>query len=225
MSKISKKTEFKCGFCGKIYKSYPAYATHQEVCVMRHRANDSDTPNFRLAHELWIHSFVGCRKKIDQYYFLTHKDYSFFYNFARFCIENKVNNPKEYMDWCIKERIKLPNWISDKTHEEYIKYMVIKEDPVTAVMRSIEFIKSLECDDYFLKTEVGTILTHIHMGRISPWFVLLHNDGKDGLFKKATSEQKHYFNKLINTTVWNVLIKKNIDVCESIRIVLKNERF
>src|SRR5882672_7787576 len=111
MPKISKTLKFKCEYCSRTFQQFLKLSEHTNNCEFGKRINMQNTSEGRLAHKLWSLSFKNTsRKKYDYNVFIAHRDFKFFINLATFCYKVNALNSEKYMDWCIKEKIKLKLW-------------------------------------------------------------------------------------------------------------------
>jgi hypothetical protein len=224
MSKVSKKTKFKCEHCNREFLKFSALSDHSNTCDIGIRKKEEHTKQAMLAHGLWSLSFKGTRRKNYSYdTFINHRDYKFFAKFSEFCINVKVISPEKYMDWCIKERMKLKSWTDELVYSRFVKYYLVHEDPIDAVLRSINYIKSTLVDDYFNGVSPGLFLMAIEMGRISPWLYLLYWDS-NAIVKKMSEEQIKRLYILIDSNIWSILLKRHKIVCEEIKKTLGKEK-
>ena len=223
MPKVSLKPKFKCEYCTKSFKTFIGLSEHSQLCEIGNRAKLQNTEEGRLAHKLWCISFKSTsRKKYDYGVFIKHRDYKFFFEFASFCCKVKALDPEKYMDWCIKERIKSKLWISEGVYERFVKNFLVHEDPVEAVIRSINYIKNLNKPAYFKTVLPGSFLTAVEVGRISPWLYLLYWDS-NAILNRMTSDHLNLLNKVIDPNIWSMMQRRHKDICEEIKKTLKKE--
>jgi hypothetical protein len=223
MSKVSKKIKFKCDFCKRDFEKFSKLSEHSQTCEIGKRKKIEKTEEGQIAYRLWCLSFKDTkRKNFDYDIFINHRDYNLFARLATFCIKINVIDPENYMSWCIAERIKIKTWVSELTYEKYIKYFLTHEDPVDAVIRSINYIKSQNIPNYFGTVLPGTFLMAIEMGRISPWLYLLYWHAND-MLKRMNTEQINRLNYLIDQSVWAMLQRRHKNICPEIKNTLKKE--
>ena len=230
MSKASKKqskTTYRCQHCRKVFQSYGVFSAHALRCNVKTKLDTENTPTGQLAHKLWTISFKHTnRKKFDYAIFCDHRDYNFFTNLAAFCIRIGVLNPEEYMAWCIAEHAKLKEWATERLYERFVKYYVLHEDPVAAVIRSINFIdrikKESKMTSFFTSVSPGTFLNMIEMGRVSPWLLLLYKHARK-TNARMNEGQNTRFKEIVDPSVWSVLMKRHYETCKKIQVTLNNE--
>lgn len=227
MSKVLKKPKFTCEHCNRSFQQFFRLTEHNDTCEIGIRYKTKNTKQGMLAHNLWCISFKNtARKKYDYDVFIRHRDYKFFMDLSEFCCHINVINPEKYMDWCIKSRIKTKLWTSENNYDSFIKHYIVHEDPVDAVIRSINYIKNYSKDNningYFKNISPGVFLTAIEVGRISPWVYLLYWGSAD-ILKRMNDEQKNRINILIEPSIWSMKQRMNKDICEEIKKTLKKE--
>jgi hypothetical protein len=223
MSRVSKKPKFKCEHCARVFQTFFGLSEHSQLCEFGRRAKLQDTEEGRLAHKLWCISFKSTfRKKFEYSVFIKHREYKSFFELAVFCCKINVLDAEKYMDWCIKERIKTKLWVSEGVYERFIKNFLIHEDPVDAVIRSINYIKNLNRPAYFKTVLPGSFLTAVEVGRISPWLYLLYWDS-NAILTRMTKDHLSLLNKVIDPSVWSMMQRRHKNVCEEIKKTLKKE--
>jgi len=223
MSKVSQKLKFKCEHCARVFQTFTGLSDHALICEFAKRANLQDTKEGQLAHKLWCISFKTTpRKKFDYSVFIKHREYKLFFEFAAFCCKVNALDAEKYMDWCIKERIKSKLWISEGVYSRFVKNFLIHEDPVDAVIRSIDFIKKSGTPNYFGTVHPGTFITLVEVGRISPWLYLLYWNS-NVILKRMNADQLNYFNTVVDQSIWSMLQRRHKNICEEIKKTLKKE--
>jgi len=221
--KAFKKLKFNCEHCKRSFTRFVALSDHLQRCELKKRGELKNTSEGILAHKLWCVSFKGtARKKYDFIDFIKHRDFKFFIGFATFCCKVNAIEPEKYMDWCIKERIKMKLWTGEYNYSKFVKHYLIHEDPVEAVIRSIDFIKNNGVSNYFGSVSPGTFINLVEVGRISPWLYLLYW-GAPVILKRMNTDQLNYFNTVVDHSIWSMLQRRHRDICEEIKKTLKKE--
>ena len=225
MPKVSKNNTNKhfCNFCSKKFKFISGLIKHSSICVPRQRYDCKDSKESLLAHKLWIESYnKSSRKTFDFLTFCQHKEYDIFSNLSVFCLKLSINDPVDYINWCLKERFRPAEWVLETTYERYVRYVLVHEDPVHAVERSLEYIKRNHNQNskvFFETVGGGVFLNILEMGRVSPWFVLLSKDA-DRIFNRLNNEQLDRYKELVNNNIWSILKKKHSEICQQLQQVL-----
>ena len=223
MQKVSKKPKFKCEFCSRVFQQFFRLSEHTQNCEFYKRTSTQHTEEGITAHKLWSITFKDtARKKYDYATFIKHREYKFFMDFAAFCCKINVLDAEKYMDWCIKERIKPKLWSSEFTYERFVKHFLIHEEPVDAVLRSVNFINHQNIDNFFATVHPGTFLTNIETGRISPWLYLLYWDS-NAILSRMNEDHKKRLQMIINPSAWSMRQQLNKDICDEIKKTLKKE--
>lgn len=224
---MKKNNSYKCQYCKKNCKTFRVFSLHSATCVIKDRIELCDTPNSILGHKLWCESFKGTsRKDFSFATFCNHSDYHFFMNLANFCENIHAISSIDYMNWCIKEKLKFKFWTTDSAYIKFVKHFILHEDPVSAVIRSLQYIenikKSFLIKEYFAVISPGVFLNSIEMGRISPWLLLLSNQTYK-ILGRLSKEQRCKYDFLVDKSIWSILEKRYINECFEIQSVLKNE--
>jgi hypothetical protein len=223
MSKVLKKPKFKCEHCARIFQTFIGLSEHTHLCEFGRRSKLQNTEDGLLAHKLWCISFKSTmRKKYEYSVFIKHREYKFFFSFAEFCNKVKVLDAEEYMNWCIKERIRSKQWVSECVYEKFVRHFLVHEDPIDAVIRSINYIKGLQRPSYFKTIMPGTFLTTLEVGKISPWLYLLYWDS-NAILIRMNEDHLKLLNKIVDPSIWSMMQRRHKDVCDEIKKTLKRE--
>lgn len=208
------KNTYTCFGCNKTFKTYRNLCNHEIQCDLLKKANVKQDDDI-IAHQLWVISFKGTnRKNFDFTTFYSHRDYNFFKKIAEHYISLKLINNGIYIDfflWCMERKIKASEWVSDALYTDFIKQFQTKENPITAIIRSLEFIiTKYDTAAFFADIQPGTFLTMIDMGRISPWFIYVCFEKiQHTVVKKMNSEQLQKFDQILNNSTWTILINRH----------------
>ena len=227
MQKASTKKSKKiiCSFCDKKFKLQNRLDKHITSCTAKERLDNKDTPTSRLAHKLWSETFKNTgRKKYDFKTFSEHKDYTFFIKFSLFCLDLRIHDPSHYMLWCIDSRLKFIFWTEEATYEKFIKYFLVHEKPLDAVIRSITYMvenTGVNAETFFDSVKPGVIINMLEMGRISPWIIILSPTYEWKLIRRCSQDQVNRYNNTFDKKIWQILKKKYASSCIEIEQALK----
>lgn len=216
----SPKSDFGCTFCSKKFSSLTKLINHSSSCKIGLKIIEQDTELGKLAYSLWVESFKNTnRKNFSFSIFCSHRDYKFFIELANFCLENNVNAPNLYMEYCITHKKKFQVWKTLINYLEYCKHQSVYEKPILGIDRSKKYLSEKNINIKMLQP--GDFLNLIEMYRISPWFCLYNKDIQK-LMLKLSIEQLNIYNKTVNKNVWTVLKNKYITEHDSL-VKLANE--
>ena len=129
---------FECQYCQKKFKGEKTLMVH--VCEPKRRYMNKNEKYSRLAFYAFNRFYemtqaVG--KPIEFDMFAKSKFYLGFTKFGKHIININAINPEEYIDFVIRNSVKLNKWTSDSVYETYIQELNRKESADRAVERSI----------------------------------------------------------------------------------------
>lgn len=218
MAATKKKTKekekpFQCEFCSRGFVREKSLINH--FCEQKRRWFNKDEKHVRLGFQAWLRWYELCgtsaKPKNKTYQeFMKSRYYSAFVKFGRHIVDTNLVNPKEFIDFVIKNSIKLDDWCKNSVYEYYIRQLSRKEDVTEAMERQLLLMEQWAKEtgenwyDFFRKIEPSLALKWIRTGRISPW-TLLNAESANELFDRMTDEQIMLIDKYIETAWW----KKN----------------
>ena len=136
----------------------------------------------------------------------------------------QVLNIPRYIDWLLKEQVKIDLWNKDTTYNKFLIHYLKVEDPIDAVARSIETtIKLTETEDtasdYFRVTHPNKICHQIALGRISPWALYQSNSGVDFL-SEINTDQERMIIPYIDPTAWAIKFIRDPKTASEIKEIM-----
>lgn len=208
---------FKCEFCKREFSKERILINH--LCEQKRRWLNRDEQYVRLGFQAWLkwYELSGThRNKKNRGYrdFMESKYYTAFTKFGRHLATTKLVNPTHFIEFVIKNGIKLDDWCKDSVYEFYVKDVCKREDISTALERLVGLMEkwAVENDenwvDFFKKVEPALALRWIRTGRISPWIIFNASTVSD-LFDRMSDEQLVLIDKFIETPFWKLKMKRN----------------
>jgi hypothetical protein len=189
---------------------------------------DKDKQGNRLGFQSWIEFYKknSASKKQKTYEeFIRSAYYIAFVKFGSYCVDVNVLNVSRYIDWLLKNQIKIDSWCQDTNYTKFlIEYLRI-EDPLDAVARSIETtINMAEVDrilskDYLRYGNSNKICYAITTGKLSPWILYHSASGKEFLDKLDESQIKMVIDYL-NPELWAIKFKREPEKVDEIKSLL-----
>jgi len=189
---------------------------------------DKDKQGNRLGFQSWIEFYKknSTSKKQKTYEeFIRSAYYTAFVKFGSYCVDVNVLNVSRYIDWLLKNQIKIDAWCQDTNYTKFlIEYLRI-EDPLDAVARSIETtINMAEVDrilskDYLRYGNSNKICYAITTGKLSPWILYHSNSGKEFLDKLDESQIKMVIDYL-NPELWAIKFKREPEKVDEVKSLL-----
>jgi hypothetical protein len=224
-------TALSCGYCGRVFKRESTIQSH--TCENKRRWLEKDRPGNRIAFSAFsrFYKFNTNTKKPK-----THDDYikSTYYlafsKFGSYCADSGVINVDRYVDWLLRNQIKITDWPSDNHYQRYLTEYLRQEDALSAVARSIECLIKL-CEgstmmpcDYLRWGNSNRICHEITAGRISPWLLYNSNSGREFL-DGLNGDQVRVVFDYINPELWALQFKRMPDVAEDVKSLLSRGGF
>jgi len=197
-----------CKFCERTFKSEQTLAKH--MCTKKQRMADKDTIGAQLGYRVFqrFYELSTTGKKPKSFMdFIESQYYIAFVKFGRHLVALNPIDSNDFVDYVIKNAIKLSDWQKDKVYSDYLRIHMEKEPVDRAVERSIiemgEWSKNsnMPLSDFF--THINTIeaVFLIKSGRISPW-VLYLSDSSSKLLADFTEEQLALVKEVIDPRAW-----------------------
>lgn len=202
---------YQCEFCERSFVREKSLINH--LCEQKRRWFMKDEPHARIGFHSWLRwyelSSTNAQRKRKRTYeeFMKSRYFIAFVKFGQHVVDTGLINPDQFIDFVIKNSIRLDDWCKSAVYEYYIKQYVRKENVTEAMERVILLMEDWsiktgeEWYDFFRKVEPAEALTLIRTGKISPW-VLLNVDSSNNLLDRMTDEQLLLVDKYIGVSWW-----------------------
>lgn len=200
-----------CQFCGVLFARERTLFSHS--CERKRRHFQRDDRWVKLAFSIFERSYrllrLGQSRRTALGYddFADSQFYSAFVRFARYLAEQEVANVEQFVDWLIKEDVKLDDWCRPEVYERYLKHVVETEHVAIAVERNVLFMERWADEtgrpytDFFRVISPGEALLWLKSARISPWLLFLSESGGD-LIARMTPEQQALLDRTVDVAKW-----------------------
>lgn len=205
---------YECKFCKKSFGSEKTLITH--LCEPKRRWENRKEKNVQLAFRCFQHFWriTSTNMKSEKTYddFMNSKYYLAFVKFANYVMGVYVANVENYVEWLLKQRIRIDKWATDETYESYIKDFNVRESVERAVERTILSIKDWSRENnkdwtsFFNEVSKPRLIHMIRSGKISPWILYNSNGGINAL-DSLNNEQMLMIEDYISPIAW----KKRFD--------------
>jgi hypothetical protein len=146
--------------------------------------------------------------------------------FGNHLINLNVLEPNKFIDYVIKNNLRLNNWTHDIVYENYITELLKSEAPESALARNIELMQKWSQQsgepwyDFFRKVSPMQAVAWIQAGRISPW-VLYNADSAEILIDRCGPEQISMIQKYAKIPQWKIRFNQNKESADWIRVTLR----
>ena len=199
---------FVCEYCKKEFVRESSIEVH--MCEPKRRRMAKDEPGVRLGFLAYIKFYEQAQgsAKLKTYDdFCDSSYYLAFVKFGRYCVNTKVINPAQFMNWLLKNQKKIDRWCSDQLYTEYLLWYLTIEAVDDALARAIEYSidwaekSEHPAHDCVRYGNANAVCYAITTGRLSPWVIYNSESGMEFL-NSASSEQIAMIWPYINSDVW-----------------------
>ena len=130
---------FVCEYCKKSFVRETSLEVH--MCEPKRRRLNRDDPGVRIGFQAYIKFYEQAQgsAKLKTYEdFCESSYYLAFTKFGRYCVDVKVINPTQFMNWLLKNQKKIDRWTSDAFYTEYLTWYLTIEAVDDALARAME---------------------------------------------------------------------------------------
>ena len=218
-----------CRFCNKKFVRETAFFSH--ACEKRKRWNAQDTRPAKIGFMAWLDfmkSISAVNRNAEHTYedFIHSRLYTAFVKFGDHMTQLNAVEPQGFINFLIKNNIKVKDWVKDYPYETYIRNKIAKETPNEAIERSLFLAEEWALDNdssmekFFEEIDTARALYWITTGKISPWFIMASSKASR-LLSRFTPEQAQMMNKYIDTALWKIKVSKYRKDFDNIKSVLR----
>lgn len=221
-----KPLKYGCEFCKREFARESTIAKH--ICEYKHRWLEKDRRGNQIGFQAWMqfyHKNTASRKHNTYEEFIRSAYYIAFARFGTFCVDINALNISRFVDWLLKNQIKIDAWCSDQTYTRYLIEYLRHEDPLDAIARSIETTiekaekEGIRSCDYLRYGNLNSICYQITLGKISPW-MLYHSDSGSRFLDTLNSDHVKIVIDYINPEQWALKFKKNPNDVKTVKEIL-----
>ena len=218
---------FVCEYCKKEFVRESSIEVH--MCEPKRRRMAKDEPGVRLGFLAYIKFYEQAQgsAKLKTYDdFCDSSYYLAFVKFGRYCVNTKVINPAQFMNWLLKNQKKIDRWCSDQLYTEYLLWYLTIEAVDDALARAIEYSidwaekSEHPAHDCVRYGNANAVCYAITTGRLSPWVIYNSESGVEFL-NSASSEQIAMIWPYINSDVWQKKFSDYLADQEYVKDILK----
>ena len=220
---------YTCEFCMSGFVREKTLVSH--ACEPKRRWLNRDQIGNRLGFQSWLQFYAknSMSKTKNKTYeeFIKNSFYTSFVKFGSYCSEVNVLNVSRYVDWLLKENVKITDWTSDKVYTIFLYDYLRKEDPFDAIHRSVEHCVVLAEDENIQPNDVlryanpNKVCYAITTGKISPWLLYCSQSGSKFLDTLNSDQVKIVF-EYINPEYWAAKFKGNNELTQKIKDTLND---
>jgi len=158
--------------------------------------------------------------------FMSTNYYIAFVKFGKHILNIQAIDPDRFVDFVLKNGVKLDNWCDDRTYEIYLHEWYRKQPPDKSMEQTVLLMQqwAREHDevwtDFFKKVSSNIAVHYIMSGRLSPWMLYHSNEAKE-LFVRMDAEQMAKVEKNLNATFWKSKFAIQKDDVKFVKRVIK----
>jgi hypothetical protein len=222
-----KEPKFSCEFCNRKFLKETTILSH--ICEYKQRWLNKDLKGNRLGFQSWLQFYnkhtISKKQKTYQE-FIKSAYYTAFVKFGNYSVDINALNVSRYVDWLLKNQIKIDTWCSDTMYNRYLCEYLRTEDPLDAVARSIEISiekakdEGILSKDYLRYGNSNKICYLITTGKISPWMLYQSESGTNFLDKLHPDQVKMIID-YINPEQWALKFKRSSENVSQVKQLLK----
>jgi hypothetical protein len=199
---------YTCQYCKKDFQKETSLAVH--LCEPKRRMQERSERGVELGYQAYLRFYEmtqGSAKLKTYEQFAESPYYRAFVKFGRYCVNTRTVNPKQFLEWLLKNNKKIDRWASDQLYTEYLLTYLQIENVNDAMARAIEFgIEWAEkhtaaANDCLRYGNNNAMCYAVTAGRISPWIIYNCDSGQKFL-SELDSTQIAMIWPYIDSDVW-----------------------
>lgn len=223
----ARKKQHKCKYCKRAFSKEETLVSH--MCTKKKRFADKDSIGPRVGFRVFQRYYeltTSSKKPKTLESFIDSRMYMDFAKFGRYLADLDPINTDMFIDFIIKNGVKLRDWRTDFVYESYLEDLMRKEPPEKGLERTIVFLSKWaeenngEFQNFFREVSTIEASFYIKAGRISPWVLYLADSAGD-LLSEFNDEQYGMIETIIDPGVWTKRMTKNPTDVRFIRDTLK----
>jgi len=220
------KQQYGCDFCGRNFLRESTIAKH--ICEYKQRWLNKDLQVNRIGFQAWLQFYKknsASKKKRTYEEFIKSAYYVAFVKFGTYCSDANVLNVSRFVDWLLKNQIRIDSWNTDTNYTKFLIEYLREEDPLDAIARSIETTQKLAEAEKILTKDVlrysnrNKICYAITTGKISPW-MLYQSDSGTKMLDELDGTQVKMVIDYINPEQWAIKFKKQKNIITEVKELL-----
>ena len=225
---INRENDFVCKFCNRGFKSVKTLGAHTCEQKRRHLSQNEKYVQlgfraFQRFHDLNGDPLTYKAKSFEE--FRRSQFYLGFTKFGKFSYDVNVLDYTEFVDFLIRNSVRLDDWCKDEAYTLFVKDYILREAASDAVERSITFMqkwaeqKNDQWCNFYRNSTTNIMVYYITTGRVSPWAIFNCDSGVTSL-DMFTNEQLQMISDFVDPMVWSRKIRENNDDVVFIRDLL-----
>ena len=220
--------DFICKYCSKSFSTEKTLLKHMFVKKKRHA--EKDTIGAKLGFRVFQRFYeltTASKTPKSQDQFIDSSYYTSFVKFGRYLVELDPIYIDRFIDFVIKNGVKLNDWHKEYVYLAFLEDIFKKEAVESAIERTVLEMQSWaesnnkQLGEYFKCVTTPEATFKIRAGRISPWVIYLSESGGE-LLSRMSSEQEVLIRSFIDPNAWRVIFMKQPADVEFVEKLLKD---
>lgn len=223
---INTTIKFGCEFCNREFMRESTMAKH--LCENKQRYLNKDLQGNRIGFQAWLQFYkknTASKKNKTYDEFIRSAYYTAFVKFGTHCADINAINISRYVDWLLKNQIRIDTWTTDSVYTKYLIEYLRVEDPLDAIARSVQTtmdlaeIEGILPRDYLRYGNTNKICHNITNGKLSPWMLYQTDSGVKFLDNLNESQVKLVID-YINPELWKIKFNREPENVKQVKDLL-----
>jgi hypothetical protein len=216
---------FKCEHCGKQFAKERTLFSH--VCERKRRHQARNERHVQMGFWAFCEFYKSVQPTSVKTFadFVSSSYYTAFVKFGSFLVNTNPIYPERFVQYVIKNGIKLDHWCKDSLYEAYLVETIKTEPADGAIQRTIDTMlqwadkNSSLWEHYFCYVNLTRAVHDIREGLVSPWIILNTKSGKE-MLQKFSDEQLEMVGLIIDLPYWKRHFQKRTAEVELVKAVI-----
>ena len=220
-------SKYACQYCRKEFVKETSLAVH--VCEAKRRRQERSERGVELGFQAYLRFYETTQgsarlKTFDD--FADSPYYKAFVKFGRYCVATRSVNPKQFLEWLLKNNKKIDRWASDQLYTEYLIQYLQVENVADALGRAVEYSidwaekNQSQPQDCLRFGNTNVMCYAVTTGRISPWVIYNCESGQKFL-SELTADQISMIWPYIDSDIWQKKFRDYVADQEYAKEILK----
>jgi hypothetical protein len=223
---INTTIKYGCEFCNREFQRESTMAKH--LCENKQRYLNKDLQGNRIGFQSWLQFYkknTSSKKNKTYDEFIRSAYYTAFVKFGSHCADINAINISRYVDWLLKNQIRIDTWTTDSNYTKYLIEYLRVEDPLDAIARSVQTtidlaeVEGILPRDYLRYGNPNKICHSITNGKISPWMFYQSDSGVKFLDNLNESQVKMVID-YINPELWKIKFNREPENVKQVKELL-----
>lgn len=199
---------YRCEFCQREFQRESTVAVH--MCEPKRRRMARGERGVELGFQAYRRFYEitqGSAKTRDYESFCDSPYYKAFVKWGHYCVNTRVINPAQFLEWLLRHNRKIDQWARDSVYEEFLLYYLRSESVEDALSRAIEWSldwgeqNQAQPHDCLRYSNPNSVCHAVTTGRLSAWVIYNSASGQD-LLSRLQPEQVTMIWPWIDSEVW-----------------------